>query len=148
MKTRRLLLLMLPLLVMAGCEKENETKKSTPKDPGPGPIPYVYPDGNGDVIPDFSCVGYHYGDEDVPYITKVATTVKSPGGADATQLIQSAIDNTESGVVYLSAGTYRIAGTIVIRKSGIVLRGEGDATKLIATGKGQRNLIGKALCLR
>jgi len=144
MKTTSLILASMALLFSIGCEK-GEEGTSTKKDPGTGPIPYVYEDENGDIIPDFSCVGYHYGDEEVPYISKIAARVKAPtGGADATSLIQSAIDNAESGVVYLAAGTYYISGTIVIKKSGIVLRGEGDATKLIATGTDnevQHNLI-------
>ncbi len=38
-------------------------------------------------------------------------------------------------------GIYKIWGTIKITASGIVLRGEGQETKLVAAGKGQRNLI-------
>src|SRR6202008_663765 len=41
----------------------------------------------------------------------------------------------------LKNGVYPIPGTITISPRGIVLRGEGDETKLIATGTVQRTLI-------
>ena len=44
----------------------------------------------------------------------------------------------------MKKGTYSIAGTLHIKASGVVLRGEGDGEKetlLVATGKGQRTLI-------
>ena len=45
------------------------------------------------------------------------------------------------GAILLQKGIYKISGTINITASGIVLRGEGDETKLVATGKGQRTLL-------
>ncbi len=45
------------------------------------------------------------------------------------------------GAILLKKGTYEIPGSVNITTSGIVLRGEGEGTKLIATGTGQRKLI-------
>jgi hypothetical protein len=124
--------------------------------PGPdGHLTYV-PDAQGNVIPDFSNVGYMSGvvplsgtagTPEVP----VKATVKPPaGGADAGASIQAAIDlvsklpvdaNGFRGAVLLKAGEYRIAGQVRISASGVVLRGEGTrptGTILRATGTARR----------
>ncbi|MES2371087.1 MAG: hypothetical protein V4557_00815 [Bacteroidota bacterium] len=111
-----------------------------------GKLQYV-PDEKGNIIPDFSQVGYYHGNKSIPEIA-VATTVTSSG--DAQQNIQAAIDalsktapdaNGFRGTILLKKGIYKIPGTIKISAGGIVLRGEGDETKLIATGTVQRTLI-------
>jgi hypothetical protein len=105
------------------------------------------PDAQGNIIPDFSRVGYYRADKPLPAIP-VAKTI-SPS-ADAQQTIQAAIDEVSKmplkkdgfrGAILLKKGTYEIAGTIFIRASGIVLRGEGEATKLVATANKQHTLI-------
>jgi hypothetical protein len=124
--------------------------------PGPdGHLTYV-PDAQGNVIPDFSNVGYESGVVPLPGTSgtpevPVKATVKPPaGGADAGATIQAAIDLVAKlpvdaegfrGAVLLKAGEYRIAGQIHIRASGVVLRGEGigpTGTVLRATGTDQR----------
>jgi len=105
------------------------------------------PDEKGNVIPDFSRVGYYNGDKDIPNIAVVKTISPS---ADAEKQIQNAIDelskqpldkNGFRGAVFLKKGTYTINGKITIAGSGIVLRGEGNDTKLIAAGTVNRPLI-------
>ena len=50
---------------------------------------------NGDVLPDFSRVGYQWGDKEIPKY-KVKTVLEAPAdGADATAMIQAAIDGHE-----------------------------------------------------
>lgn len=78
------------------------------------------------MILDFSRVGYRWGDAEIPTVAVVATLTPPADGADATNLIQSAIDKTVAGAIVLKKGVYNISGTIRIGKSGIVLRGEGD----------------------
>jgi hypothetical protein len=104
-------------------------------------------DERGNTLPDFSKVGYQHSEKAIPLVPVVKTITASP---QAEQDIQQAIDelskqplgrNGFRGAILLKAGTYPIAGTLHIQASGIVLRGEGNNTKLIATGKGQRNLI-------
>ncbi|MFD2162331.1 hypothetical protein ACFSJU_07990 [Paradesertivirga mongoliensis] len=116
-----------------------------------GTISYI-PDEKGNIIPDFSRVGYHKGNRDIPVLPIVKTL--SPSGSSTDEAaIQSAINelskrdpdkNGFRGAILLKKGVYKIPGTIHINASGIVLRGEGDeqyGTKLIATGKDKRNLI-------
>lgn len=105
------------------------------------------PDAQGNIIPDFSRVGYYQGDKPLPNIAVVKTISPS---VNAQQAIQSAIDEVAAmplnkdgfrGAILLKKGTYEIDGTIFIRASGIILRGEGDATKLVATANKQHTLI-------
>ncbi|WP_448634875.1 hypothetical protein [Pedobacter panaciterrae] len=112
-----------------------------------GSITYI-PDENGNTIPDFSNVGYHHGLIETPDIKVVKNL--NPVQGDAGKAIQQAIDevaalapdrNGYRGAILLKKGSYPISGSISIQTSGIILRGEGGVTKLIATGKGQRSLI-------
>jgi len=111
-----------------------------------GKLKYI-PDAKGNILPDFSRVGYEQGDQAIPEVEVARTISPSP---DAQQAIQSAIDEISAkapgsngfrGAILLKKGTYPIPGSIHINSGGIVLRGEGEATRLVATGKGQRPLI-------
>lgn len=114
-----------------------------------GSLNYI-PDAKGNIIPDFSHVGYYQGDKEIADVP-VIKTVNANENGDSQELLQNAIDEVAKlplnkagfrGTILLKKGVYKIPGTITITKSGIVLRGEGEnATKLIATGKGQRSLI-------
>jgi hypothetical protein len=92
------------------------------------------PDEKGNVLPDFSYVGYHHGEKPIPDV-EVAKAI-SPIGGDNRYHIQSAIDavaalpadaNGHKGAVLLNAGLYEVEGTIFM-KSGVVLRGMGNTT--------------------
>lgn len=97
---------------------------------------------NGDVLPDFSRVGYQWGDKEIPKY-KVKTVLEAPAdGADATAMIQAAIDAHEGeGAILLKKGRYNVSGTIYLNKSGLALRGEGNETVIYGTGKEQRTLL-------
>ncbi len=112
-----------------------------------GSITY-FPDEQGNTIPDFSRVGYHQGDKNIPLVNVVKTINASKTG-DSEKVIQTAIDevaklpidkNGHRGAILLKSGTYKIPGIIKINTSGIVLRGE-QGTVLVATGAVKRNLI-------
>lgn len=115
-----------------------------------GSISY-HPDEKGNTIPDFSGVGYHHGLKPIPRL-KVVKTLQ-PVNGDAGKMIQEAINevsalpadaNGHRGAIFLTKGIYSIAGTLTIETSGIVLRGagsDGEATRLIASGKGLRSLL-------
>ncbi|MBC7587921.1 MAG: hypothetical protein H7178_06120 [Chitinophagaceae bacterium] len=112
-----------------------------------GSLQYL-PDEQGNIIPDFSKVGYNHGLKNIP--TVPVAKIVEPAGNNSMQAIQTAIDelakqplgtNGFRGAILLKKGSYNITGTITIGASGIVLRGEGMETKLVATGKGQRSLI-------
>lgn len=111
-----------------------------------GSLQYT-PDENGNVLPDFSRVGFYAGDREIPAVAVAKTITPS---ADAEQQIQSAINelakqplnkNGFRGTVLLKKGSYTINDQITITASGIVLRGEGMETKLVATGTEKRPLI-------
>jgi hypothetical protein len=89
----------------------------------------TYPaDAEGNRIPDFSNAGYRGANVEIPNITRIAATI--PAGSSLAQInsIIASADVSESnpGVVLMAAGTYTINGTILINKSGLVLRGAGD----------------------
>jgi hypothetical protein len=105
-------------------------------------------DTRGNIIPDFSGVGYKKNRKSLPDVPVVK--IVEPVGEEQQQLIQSAIDEVAGmpihsdgfrGTILLKKGVYRLPETIRIRTSGIVLRGEGNETILMATGKKQYNLI-------
>lgn len=112
-----------------------------------GKLSYM-PNAKGDILPDFSRVGYHQGNQAIPQVKTMKTL--SPNGVNDQQQIQEAINELAKmpvnkagmrGAILLKKGTYEIPGTLNINVSGIVLRGEGSETKLVATGTGQRKLI-------
>lgn len=152
MKTRSILtfaVLILGLLTLSFVKNESWHSKFliVNKD---GSITYL-PDEKGNVIPDFSRVGYHHGLKAIPEVKVVKTVFPVKG--DAGRNIQEAIDQVAAlpigadgfrGAILLKKGDYGIAGTLNIRADGIVLRGEGNTvqgTRLIATGAGLRSLI-------
>lgn len=108
-------------------------------------------DALGNQIPDFSQVGYHSGTLPLP-IAEVVYTL-GPVEGDATEVLQSAIDHVSTltpdahgirGAILIKKGKYQISGTLHIKTSGVVLRGEGfndNGTILVATGSKQRSLI-------
>ncbi|HSM48132.1 MAG TPA: hypothetical protein VK872_09990, partial [Draconibacterium sp.] len=90
------------------------------------------PDERGNAIPDFSKVGYASGEKEIPFV-QVAETIE-PVAGDNLENIQQAINriaertpdqNGFRGALLLKKGTYNVNGTIFIRQSGIVIRGEG-----------------------
>ena len=89
-----------------------------------------------DTIPDFSRVGYRYGDAPIPDYP-VRITLEAPkDGADA--MIQEAINRVPApGAILLKAGIYNIGGTLDIERDGVVLRGEGEGTVLYSTATTQ-----------
>ncbi|WP_018631054.1 hypothetical protein [Niabella aurantiaca] len=104
-------------------------------------------DEKGNTIPDFSRVGYRTGNVPIPEVPVVQTISPGPGAESA---IQNAIDalakkapdrNGFRGTILLKKGSYHIQKNIKINTSGIVLRGEGDETLLVAEGTERRALI-------
>jgi hypothetical protein len=102
-------------------------------------------------IPDFSNCGYRGGGVKLPDVA-VKETIE-PVAGDCRALIQAAIDrvaalpvdaNGHRGAILLKAGVYPVEGSLSIRTSGVVLRGEGtglNGTVLIATQASQHNFI-------
>ena len=103
-------------------------------------------DAKGNHVPDFSQVGYHSGEKDIPDVPLRLTL--SPVEGDDTARIQKAINQLgerpldgsgHRGALLLKRGIYHVSGTLQINHSGIVVRGEGDrpdGTIIVATGHG------------
>lgn len=91
-----------------------------------------------DIIPDFSAVGYHWGETDLSDAASGYKVVElpAPSGGDDWKMIQDAIDTASEGTVLeFRPGTYIVDSIIFIDRSGIVLRGSADrATTLFARG--------------
>ncbi len=108
-------------------------------------------DEKGNRIPDFSSCGYAGGDRDIPDVP--VKVVVAPMAGDETLRIQKALDYVASlplddhgmrGAVLLSRGRHEVHGSLRIKHSGVVLRGEGmedGGTLLVATGPDRRTLI-------
>jgi uncharacterized protein DUF6298 len=110
---------------------------------------YVGDRPNG--LVDFSCAGYAANERAIP-VAQVRVVVPNTDGDDGVR-IQAALDyvgslapDTEGlrGAVLLRPGDYEVSGQLVIKHSGVVLRGSGpseNGTRLIATGRKRRSLI-------
>ena len=109
------------------------------------------PDQKGNVVPDFSGVGYMNSESAIPTVVVVKTVNAVVG--DNLANIQNAINEVSAyapdsngfrGTILFKAGTYNISNSITISTSGIVLRGEGfdgTGTNFVATKTSQYNLI-------
>ena len=104
-------------------------------------------DAENNYIPDFSQVGYRNGDAPIPVVPVVKTI--GPLAGDNTQHIQAALSEVAAlppdshgirGALLLKPGRYEVQGSIVIKESGVVLRGSGQGanpdsnTVLVAVG--------------
>lgn len=86
-------------------------------------------------LPDFSYAGYGFGDAVIP-ARKPATSVADFGarphdGLDDTEAFKQAIAATESGVIEIPPGLYRISDIIWIEKPSLVLRGAGSGETIV-----------------
>lgn len=146
-KTKILAFFLLTMLLVQHVYAQKSWESKYVKVKNDGKLIYL-PDERGNVIPDFSRVGYHQNLKAIPNARVIITLTAT--GNDDQQKIQKAIDelstipldaNGMRGAILLKKGSYQIPGSLKISASGIVLRGDGDQTLLIATGKGQRKTI-------
>ena len=108
-------------------------------------------DAKGNVVPDFSAVGYMNSEAPIPTVGVVLTV--NPVVGDNLANIQNAINqvaempldaNGFRGAILFTSGTYNISDTVTISASGIVLRGvgfNGSGTNFIATKTSQHILF-------
>jgi hypothetical protein len=105
-----------------------------------GALHYKALDTSGDRIMDFSYAGYMGGGVAIPSVAAMQTV--SPSGSDDTAAIQAAIDAVSKlpwkgatrGAVLLAPGAFTVGGPLVIKTSGVVLRGSGaDAGGTVVT---------------
>lgn len=130
---------------------QKKVKKASPVAMGEdGRLAYT-PDSLGNRIVDFSYAGYMAGESEIPDVP-VRVTVPVREG-DATARIQAAVDyvgglppdqNGFRGAVLLAAGMHRVLSGIVMRKSGVVIRGTGmgeGGTVLLGDGRARETVI-------
>lgn len=109
------------------------------------------PDSRGNVVPDFSAVGFRNGEFPIFPIGVVLTV--NPVAGDNLANVQNAINLVAAmpldssgyrGTILFTAGIYNLSDTVTISASGIVLRGEGfdgSGTNFIATKPAQHTLF-------
>lgn len=109
-----------------------------------GKLVYIA-DERGNRVPDFSTCGYMAAEKQIPDVP--VRIVVPPVAGDNTARIQAAIDHVASlppdqrGAVLLERGRYEVFGGLKITASGVVLRGSGQQTVLVAAGQDRRPLI-------
>lgn len=123
------------------------------------PLEYIEPDNKDPQGPqdlDFSRVGYHYGDTELPVyavgktvtLAEAETAVSEGKSASIADFLQHAIDATPLGTALLiKEGTYVIETSLTLCRS-IVIRGEGADKTVIKAKMGPDKstiVIGKAL---
>lgn len=88
-----------------------------------------------DTIPDFSTVGYRWGERPFPDYSNVIR-LPYPSGDDDTDMIQNAIDTApDKSVILFQKGKYIVDSILFITRSNIILRGSGDReTEIFARG--------------
>ena len=144
-------LIMLTQIVTANDSTPRSSYVDANCDPsGSGQIELTHKDtgaGLGDVLPDFSYVGYRSGEEDLPFVETRATLNPEECSyndcADAIDAKLAELSNLEvnessgfRGALTLSEGEFPTSRTIKISTSGVVLRGQGEEkTTLIGTMK-------------
>lgn len=109
------------------------------------------PDSLGNRVVDFSYAGYMAGAQAIPD-APIRVTVPAREG-DATARIQAAIDyvgnlpldvNGVRGAVLLGAGVHTVLSGVVMRKSGVVIRGVGmgeNGTVLLGDGRTRETVV-------
>lgn len=137
-------------LLFCACSKDSGENPSEP------PVP---PEETVcDVIPDFSMVGYKYGDVSIPSpavraeisLESVAAAIRNKEAEDTTSYFQSVIDKVgeKGGTILIKNGTYNVSSIIFIDQPGVVLRGESrDGVVIMGRGKMLRPVfaIGKTV---
>ena len=97
---------------------------------------------NIDRSPDFSRVGYKYGDDAIPSrpvvrtisVSDVAGALGNGSAADTTEFLQNVIDEVGAaggGAILLKNGTYNVSRILFLDKNNVVLRGESQGGTII-----------------
>jgi Pectate lyase superfamily protein len=80
-------------------------------------------------LPDFSFAGYHSGEAELPKVPRGVSVkdlgAKGDGETDDTAAFLKALATVKSGAIEVPAGRYRINDILEIKRSHVVLRGEG-----------------------
>lgn len=95
-------------------------------------------------LPDFSFAGYRSGESPIPDVAVVARVTDfgavPDDEGDDTAAFQRAVAETESGAILIPAGRYILTDRVSIRRSGVVLRGEGPGRTVLVFPKGLEHI--------
>lgn len=84
----------------------------------------------GGRLPDFSFAGYERGEKEIPVYETSANVrdfgAKGDGTTDDSAAFQRALDKAPEGAVLVPAGRYVIGKPLLLKRSKVVLRGEGN----------------------
>ncbi|RKX39850.1 MAG: hypothetical protein DRP64_13625 [Verrucomicrobia bacterium] len=90
-------------------------------------------------LPDFSFAGYRFSEVPLPEPDMASNVrdfgAKGDGMHDDTQAFIRAIEETESGAIFIPAGRYAISDILWIKKPSLVLRGEGAEKTILVFPK-------------
>ena len=107
----------------------------------------------GNRIPDYSTAGYKSGGVPIPQIPVEISLHPREDAEDDTERIQTAINQVSNlapdskgfrGAILLEAGQYRVSGPLILKTSGVVLRGRGQhsgGSEILASGRQKRSLV-------
>ena len=111
-----------------------------------------------DIIPDFSRVGYKYGDVPIPDVPVVCTigpedvaaALAAGTAPDTTSFIQAKLDEVAAaggGALLLRNGEYHVGQVLFLDRDNTVLRGESESgTVLVAEGTRRRPVVWLGAC--
>jgi hypothetical protein len=95
-------------------------------------------------LPDFSHAGYRSGESPIPDVAVVARVTDfgavPDDEGDDTAAFQRAVAETDSGALLIPAGRYILTDRVSIRRSGVVLRGEGPGRTVLVFPKGLEHI--------
>ena len=128
MNSMKMTILTFIILALTGCTPAEPDNGGTGSVPSHNDPYYPIPESeylpamqpSGDMIMDFSRVGYRWGDEDIPDVPVKLVLSPPEDGGDATALIQNAVDLVSDGAVLLSKGK---AGLCCVAKVRMKLAG-------------------------
>lgn len=98
-------------------------------------------------LPDFSFAGYRSGEKPIP-MPEVKGNVrefgaKGDGITDDTKAFEDAIAAVEGGAILVPAGRYVISRVLYIRKSNLVIRGEGPGKTILTFPRSMLDILGR-----
>ncbi len=133
----RLFIILSVFLISFACDSSNSTKKSDVTEELN--LPEILKEGNQHYLPDFSYAGYKWGEEPLPEPTGTIINITDYGAVaddstdDTTAIMESvqaasAIDENTPVILKFPKGRFILKEIIFIKRSNIVLLGEGSGT--------------------
>jgi len=99
-------------------------------------------------LPDFTTAGYHQGNDPIPSYPESINVLKAgavnDGVTDNTQAFRKAIQQCgNKGTLFIPAGKYVLSDTLIIKKSGVCIKGAGPGKTILMFTKGLEELYPK-----